>query len=166
MTIYEAVQLITQATVLAKSGEVQVLDMGKPIRIKDLAEDLISLYSTSRQHKIQIKYTGLRQGEKMDEALWSADETVRVTVHPKINVAVPRAPVEIDIDAMLDNLWWAIHWGSKGEIVAIIKEVIPDFRPQIGLDKRTEMSASNLSYNAQYPPESQPLAKMGHVEPY
>ncbi len=166
MTIYEAVQLITQATVLAKSGEVQVLDMGKPIRIKDLAEDLISLYSTSRQRKVQIKYTGLRQGEKIAEALWSEDETVRVTVHPKISVAVSRAPVNADLDSAMDNLWWAVHSGSKEEIVRIIREVIPDFNPQASLDERLDDIAFPLSYDIQHPPQAQPLAKMGYVEPY
>ncbi len=166
MTIYEAVQLITQATVLAKNGEVQVLDMGKPIRIKDLAEDLISLYSTPRQRKVQIRYTGLRQGEKIAETLWSEDETVRVTVHPKINVAASQMPVNVDLDSAMDRLWWAVHWGSKEEIIEIIREVIPDFNPQASLDARLDEIAFPLSYDAQHPPEAQPVAKMGYVEPH
>jgi len=166
MTIYEAVQLITQATVLAKNGEVQVLDMGKPIRIKDLAEDLINLYSAPRQRKVQIRYTGLRQGEKMTETLWSEDEKVRVTPHSKINVAVSQMPVNVDLDSAMDRLWWAVHWGSKEEIIEIIRELIPDFNPQASLDQRLDEIAFPLSYDVHHPPESQPVAKMGYVEPY
>ena len=166
MTIYEAVQLITQATVLAKNGEVQVLDMGKPIRIKDLAEDLISLCSTPRQRRVQIRYVGLRQGEKLAEALWSEDETVRMTVHPKINVAVSHKPVNVDLDSAMDRLFRAVHWGSKEEIIETIREVIPDFNPQASLDASLDEIAFPLSYDVQHPPEAQPVAKMGYVEPY
>ncbi|MBN2208476.1 MAG: polysaccharide biosynthesis protein [Candidatus Coatesbacteria bacterium] len=166
MTIYEAVQLITQATVLARNGEVQVLDMGKPIRIKDLAEDLISLCSTPRQRRVQIRYVGLRQGEKLSEALCSEDEEVRRTVHPKINVAVSRKPLDVDLDSAMDSLFRAVHWGSKEEIIETIREVIPDFSPQASLDTSLGELAFPLSYDMQHPPEAQPVAKMGYVEPY
>ncbi|MBN1593449.1 MAG: polysaccharide biosynthesis protein [Candidatus Coatesbacteria bacterium] len=166
MTIYEAVQLITQATVLARSGEIQVLDMGKPVKIKDLAEDLISLCSTSRQNRIKIKYTGLRQGEKLDEVLWSEDEEVRVTSHPKINAAVPRHGIDIDLDAVMDSLWWAVHWGSKEEIVEIMRTLIPEFCPQESFEKDLEEVALPLSYDVEHSIESQPLAKVGYVEPH
>ena len=166
MTIYEAVQLITQATVLAKNGEVQVLDMGNPVNIKDLAEDLISLYSTPKHRKVKIEYTGLRQGEKMTETLWSEDEKVRVTLHPKINSAVSQMPVSVDLDSAMDRLWWAVHWGSKEEIIEIIRELIPDFNPQASLDHRLDEIAFPLSYDVEHPPEPQPIAKMGYVEPY
>jgi len=165
MTIYEAVQLITQATVLAKNGEVLVLDMGKPIRIKELADDLISLHSARRQRRIQIKYTGLRHGEKLSEKLWSQDEAVRATPHPKINVATSKMPLDVDLDSAMDRLWWAIHWGSKREIVEIIREAIPDFNPQLAPAERLEELASPLPYELQKAVDAQPVAKMGYVEP-
>jgi len=165
MTIYEAVQLITQATVLAKNGEVLVLDMGKPIRIKELADDLISLHSARRQRRIQIRYTGLRHGEKLSESLWSQDEAVRVTLHPKINVAASKMPVDVNLDSAMDRLWWAIHWGSKKEIVEIIREVIPDFSPQVAPSERLDELAFPLPYELQEPLEAQPVAKVGYVEP-
>jgi len=139
--------------------------MGKPIMIKELADDLISLHSARRQRRIEIRYTGLRHGEKLSESLWSQDEAVRPTVHPKINVATSKMPVDVDLDSAMDRLWWAIHWGSKEEIVEIIREVIPDFSPQVGPSERLEELAFPLPYELQEPPEAQPVAKMGYVEP-
>jgi len=89
-----------------------------------------------------------------------------VTVHPKINVAASQMPVNVDLDSAMDRLWWAVHWGSKEEIIEIIREVIPDFNPQASLDARLDEIAFPLSYDAQHPPEAQPVAKMGYVEPH
>jgi len=86
MTIPEAVQLVLQASVLGKKGEVFVLDMGEPIKIMDLARDLIELSGYQVGRDIDIAITGLRPGEKLREELFSDDEALAPTEHEKILV--------------------------------------------------------------------------------
>ena len=87
MTIHEAVQLVLQAAALGQNGEVFVLDMGEPVKITDLARDMIELSGYQVGEEIQIEYTGLRPGERLSEALFSQDENCSRTQHEKIFVA-------------------------------------------------------------------------------
>ena len=87
MTIPEAAKLVVQASVMAKGGEIFILDMGNPVKIADLAKDLIRLSGFSPDVDIKIRYTGLRPGEKLYEELLTAEEGTRRTVHKKIFVA-------------------------------------------------------------------------------
>jgi FlaA1/EpsC-like NDP-sugar epimerase len=87
MTIPEAVQLVLQAAVLGQGGEVYMLDMGEPVRILDLATDLIKLSGLQPERDIKIIYTGVRPGEKLDEDLFLEDEAYQRTKHQKIFVA-------------------------------------------------------------------------------
>jgi len=87
MTIPEAVQLVLQASTLGEDDEVFVLDMGKPVKIKDLAQDMIELSGLQVERDIQIQYTGLRPGERLNEALFNAGEKRSQTRHEKIFVA-------------------------------------------------------------------------------
>jgi FlaA1/EpsC-like NDP-sugar epimerase len=84
MTIPEAVQLVLQAGVMGTGGEVFVLDMGEQIRIADLARDLIRLSGFDEGKDVDIVYTGLRPGEKMEEELMLASESFEKTTHEKI----------------------------------------------------------------------------------
>ena len=84
MSIPESAQLILQTGAIGRGGEVFVLDMGKPIKIKDMAYDLIRLSGFEPETEIPVIYTGLRPGEKMYEELVTRDEKVNKTVHPKI----------------------------------------------------------------------------------
>jgi FlaA1/EpsC-like NDP-sugar epimerase len=86
MSVSEATQLVLQAGLMGEGGEIFVLDMGKPVKIRDLAADLIRLSGFS-QEQIQIEYTGLRPGEKLYEELLSSDETTSATAHRKLRVA-------------------------------------------------------------------------------
>jgi FlaA1/EpsC-like NDP-sugar epimerase len=88
MTVPEAVQLILHAASLGNGGEVFVLDMGKPIRIVDMAKALIRLYGLTPGKDIQIEFTGLRPGERLFEKLLNDNETVWKSGHPKILRAV------------------------------------------------------------------------------
>lgn len=88
MTIPEAVQLVLQAAVLGRGGEVFVLDMGDPVKIVDLARDMIELSGLEVGRDIDIVYTGVRPGEKMHEELYVDGECHQPTIHPKIRVAV------------------------------------------------------------------------------
>src|SRR5690606_6066952 len=89
MTIPEAVQLVIQAGALANGGEVFILDMGKPVKIVDLARDLIRLSGLEPDKDIQIVFTGIRPGEKLYEELLTAEEGTMSTNHQRIFIARP-----------------------------------------------------------------------------
>jgi FlaA1/EpsC-like NDP-sugar epimerase len=93
MTIPEATSLVVQAGAIGSGGEIFVLDMGDPIRILDLARDMIRLSGREPELDIPIQFIGVRAGEKLHEELWGPNEEVAPTTHPKIQRA-RRAPVD------------------------------------------------------------------------
>ncbi len=97
MTIPEAVQLVLQASRLGRGGEIFVLDMGQPVRILDLATDLIKMSGLEPGRDIKIIYAGVRPGEKMYEELFLKDEEYRRTKHPKIFAATRESAIEIEV---------------------------------------------------------------------
>jgi FlaA1/EpsC-like NDP-sugar epimerase/lipopolysaccharide/colanic/teichoic acid biosynthesis glycosyltransferase len=97
MTIPEAVQLVLQASGMGMGSEVFVLDMGQPVRILDLATDLIKLSGLEPGRDIKIVHTGIRPGEKLSEELFLVGEKCRRTKHPKIIVATPESSVDADM---------------------------------------------------------------------
>jgi FlaA1/EpsC-like NDP-sugar epimerase len=99
MTIPEAAQLVLQAGLMGRSGQIFVLDMGEPVKIIDLARMLIRLSGKTEQ-EIPISYTGLRPGEKLYEELLANDETTEPTPHPKLRVA-KTANQSPDIEAVM-----------------------------------------------------------------
>jgi len=106
MTIPEAVQLVLQASTLGRNGEVFVLDMGEPVKIVDLARDVIELSGLRVDRDIEIVYTGLRPGERLYEILFTGEETTARTEHEKIfvarNGAVPAmGDLKREIDALV-----------------------------------------------------------------
>jgi len=94
MTIPEAVQLVLQAAILGRGGEAFVLDMGQPVRILDLATDLVKLSGLEIGRDIKITYTGVRPGEKLEEELFLTEEDYRRTKHPKIFAATQKDLIE------------------------------------------------------------------------
>lgn len=128
MTIPEASQLVLQAAGIGKSGRISVLDMGSPIKIKDLAKNLIKLSGFIPDKDIKIVYTGLRKGEKLFEELIMEEEKeeMRVTYHNKIFVT---KPIEIDdkiFDRQLKNLYNAAY-KNPDRIGSILKEIVPHY---------------------------------------
>lgn len=122
MTIPEAVQLVIQAAVLGKGGEIFVLDMGDPVKIVDLAHDLITLSGLQPERDIEIVYTGLRPGEKIEEVLFNEAESYTLTAHEKIFVVTEAMPIEsgalqwgvqklirLAQDGEIEHLWDAIQ---------------------------------------------------------
>lgn len=126
MTIPEASQLVLQAGAMAKGGEVFVLDMGEPVRIYDLAKDLITLSGLIPDKDIEIKISGLRPGEKLFEELLSAEDGTEKTTHKKIFTARIK---EID-KAELDNEISKILEITDGEkVVAALQKIVPTYTP-------------------------------------
>lgn len=126
MTIPEASQLVIQAGAYAKGGEVFVLDMGQPVKILDLARDLIRLSGLQPDIDIKIEYTGIRPGEKLYEELLTDEEGLTSTLHNRIFIGKPtnisRADVEIEIRRLEKVL------GENGEIIKdVVKHVAPGF---------------------------------------
>ncbi|KER71079.1 multidrug MFS transporter [Burkholderia cepacia] len=100
MTIPEASQLVLQASSMGRGGEIFILDMGQPVKIVDLARDLIRLYGFSEE-QIRIEFTGLRPGEKLYEELLADDETTTRTPHPKLRIARAREVPDNLLDELL-----------------------------------------------------------------
>jgi len=104
MTIPEAVQLVTQAGALSQGGEIFILDMGQPVRIVDLAHDLVRLSGLEPDKDIEVRFTGIRPGEKLFEELSTASEGIQRTAHPKIFVGTYDSPALEDLRAELDQV--------------------------------------------------------------
>jgi FlaA1/EpsC-like NDP-sugar epimerase len=118
MTIPEAVSLIVQAGAIGGRGEVFVLDMGEPVRIVDLAADMIRLSGREPKAEIAIEFTGVRPGEKLHEELWSVDETVSATEYSKI-LHVTRPGVDAAwLEEELAELERLVDAGETLELVA------------------------------------------------
>ncbi len=117
MTIPEAVQLVVQAGNLGKGGEIFVLDMGEPVKILDLARDLITLSGLQPDRDIEIVFTGARPGEKIEEALFNAAESYTLTAHEKIFVVTEEMPIESQ--ALQWGVQKLIRLAQDGEVQAL-----------------------------------------------
>jgi FlaA1/EpsC-like NDP-sugar epimerase len=126
MSIPEAAQLVLQAALMGKGGEIFVLDMGQPVRIADLARQMIRLSGLTEQD-IRIEFTGLRPGEKLYEEVLVDDETTLPTPHPKLRVARARAPERAGLVEEV-TAWLASARGAAPEAVrARLKGWIPEY---------------------------------------
>ena len=125
MTIPEAVQLVLQAGSQAEGGEVFLFDMGKPVKIKDMAEDLIRLHGLTPDRDIKILYTGLRPGEKLYEELLTSEEGTTSTKHKKIFKAQIQPLDEYDLHQSLQTLK---ETTDKQVILQTLKHMIPTYK--------------------------------------
>jgi FlaA1/EpsC-like NDP-sugar epimerase len=132
MSIPEAAQLVLQAAAMGEGGEIFVLDMGKPVRIVDLARDLIRL-SGYTEAQIPIVFSGLRPGEKLYEELLADGETTRATPHPKLRIARAR-PVSPETFAELQR-WLRVRAPlSDDEVRRDLRRWVPEYSPGRGPD--------------------------------
>lgn len=129
MTIPEACQLILQASAIGTHEAVYTLDMGDPVPIRLLAEQMIRLAGKQPGRDIAIVYTGLRPGEKLHETLFHADERYRPTAHPKILQAEPRTVSQTHIDAALTRLQDASARYDLDALAQALREAVPEFQP-------------------------------------
>jgi FlaA1/EpsC-like NDP-sugar epimerase len=137
MTIPEAAQLVLQAGVLGETGKVYLLDMGEPVRIVDLAKDMARLSGFTPGVDIELKYTGIRPGEKLYEELFTDQEDRETHVHPKVFESA-QEPMDEDLLRIgLDALQKAVHLPAgtrQREFLRWLQELVPTYQPSpVGL---------------------------------
>jgi len=128
MTIPEAVQLILQAASLGRGGEIFILDMGQPVRILDLARQMIRLSGFEPDEDIPISFIGLRPGEKLHEELMTAEEEVAATQHDRIK-AVRASGLPTWPDIWLPRLQACVERGDVRAALKLLQTIIPAYRP-------------------------------------
>lgn len=128
MTIPEAVSLVLQAAYYAKGGEIFVLDMGQPVKIADMARNLIRLSGFEPDVDIRIEYTGLRPGEKLYEEVLMAEEGLRETENKLIHIGNPIEMDDEEFLRQLDRLERAYE-GETDDMKSIVAEIVPTYHP-------------------------------------
>ena len=128
MTIPEACELVLEAATMGQGGEVFVFDMGESVKIIDLAKKMITLSGLRVDKDIEIRYTGLRPGEKLYEELLNNDENTLPTHHPKILIAEVNTPSYAYMEVATNDLNHLLSSGTNNSIVAKIKEIIPEYK--------------------------------------
>jgi FlaA1/EpsC-like NDP-sugar epimerase len=128
MTIPEACQLVMQAGAMGRGGEIFVLDMGEPVKIVDLARDLIRLSGLDPDRDIEVRFSGIRPGEKLFEEIAVDEENVDKTKHPKIYVGRFR-PHELEqVERSLVDLHRIVESGDLAALVQSLRQLVPEYR--------------------------------------
>lgn len=128
MTIPEACQLVLEASAMGKGGEIFIFDMGKSVKIVDLAKNMIRLAGLIPGKDIEIKFTGLRPGEKLYEELLAKEENTLPTYHPKIMIAKVIPSAYDQVVQKINKLIQISELGDNMQIVAMMKEIVPEFK--------------------------------------
>lgn len=131
MTIPEAVSLVLQAGAMAQGGEIFVLDMGDPVKITTLAENLIRMYGKVPYRDVEIKFTGLRPGEKLFEELLMNEEGLKSTENKKIFIGNQIAIDEEDLLSKLDELKKYAEDNNSEKVVEMLSAIVPTFKHKI-----------------------------------
>jgi len=127
MTIPEAVQLVVQAAALSRGGETFILDMGQPVRILDLAHDLIRLSGLEPDKDIEVRFTGVRPGEKLFEELSNTAEGIQRTDHPKIFTGTYDSPHLPGLRAQFDTLSALCKTADPNAIREALGQLVPEY---------------------------------------
>jgi FlaA1/EpsC-like NDP-sugar epimerase len=136
MTIPEACQLVLQASAIGAGGQICVLDMGEPVKIVDLARNLILLSGLKPDEDIKIEFTGMRPGEKLYEELSTLLEDTAPTTHEKIRIYVGNGMPEGDMVSWLNYLREICETCDVGRLVVALKEIVLDYSPSTHVLKR------------------------------
>src|ERR1035437_1168641 len=147
ITIPEAVQLVLQASALGKGGEIFMLDMGKPIKIVDLAKDLIKLSGFVEGRDIQIVFTGLRPGEKLFEELFVGGENYEKTVHEKIFIARNSSDLVVgNLIPRIESLIKSAQEDNYSEMLQGLMNLLPEYSPEKNhIDNLEKLTLENKS---------------------
>jgi len=130
MTIPEACQLVLQAGTMGRGGEIYVFDMGKPVKILDLAEKMIKLSGLEPYKDIDIQITGLRPGEKLFEELLNDVATTLPTHHPKILISKIPAGQFLEIKSKVKTIIKTATKHEDRKVVKLLKELVPEFKSE------------------------------------
>jgi FlaA1/EpsC-like NDP-sugar epimerase len=144
MTIPEACRLVLEAATMGRGGEIYVFDMGAPVRIADLADRMIRLSGKEPGRDIEVRYTGLRPGEKLYEELLASQEDTQPTHHPRILIGRVR-PVPATSSATLHDLLSAAHAADDAGCVRLLKALIPEYRSQNSVYATFDAPASSAT---------------------
>ena len=129
MTIPEAAQLVLQAAATGEGGQIFLLDMGEPVKIVDLARNMITLSGFRPEEDIDIVFTGVRPGEKLFEELRTDGEDIEPTVHPKVNIWKSRPTEWEEIRRALARLETLQNSPDREEIIDAIRTLVPEYEP-------------------------------------
>jgi FlaA1/EpsC-like NDP-sugar epimerase len=129
MTIREAVQLILQASTMGNASEVFVLDMGQPVRIMDLARQMVRLCGLEPGEDIDFRITGLRPGEKLFEELITEGDDIVPTYHSKIKICKANSASREDMEAWIEKLVELLHKREAAPVVAHLSALVPEYLP-------------------------------------
>jgi len=132
MTISEACQLVLEAGFMGEGGEIFVFDMGKPVKIVDLANNMIRLSGLEPGKDIKIEFTGLRPGEKLIEELLTDKETTKETYHAKIRIANVETIDGKTVLSRVDNLLSNLYSLSRKEVMKLVSEIVPEYKSSNG----------------------------------
>ncbi len=157
MTIPEAVQLVLQASTMGKGGEIFVLDMGEPVKIVDLARDLIRLSGLEPGRDIPIVFIGLRPGEKLFEELKFDAEGLKSTSHEKIRVLDGGVTDSNQINTWLDDLAAIVAAKNVHGLVTKLQEIVPEYTPSLEI-----LALAKVDRHDRFVSYQQARAHLGH----
>lgn len=129
MSITEAAQLVLQAGAMGTGGEIYVLDMGEPVKILDLARDMITLSGLRPGLDIEIRYSGIRPGEKLFEELSNEHEDIGDTAHAKIGIWLHRPADAAQVQKVVKGLLDLADPASDAELKVMLKRIVPEYDP-------------------------------------
>lgn len=141
MTIPEAVGLILQAGAMGKGGDIFVLDMGEPVKIRHLAEKMIQLSGLVPEKDIKIVYSGLRPGEKLFEELFYDKEQLVGTGHPKLLLASCAVPSLATMEREFEALGTALRAGDRDGVLTCLRALVPEYQPSAPAVAASELEA-------------------------
>jgi len=144
MTIPEACELVLEAATMGEGGEVFIFDMGESVKIINLAKKMITLSGMRVGRDIEIKFTGLRPGEKLYEELLNTDENTLPTHHPKILIAKLNVPSYTYMDTQMKLIQDVLVLGDNNELVSKIKEVIPEYKSNNSIFEKLDKVTVNI----------------------
>ena len=133
MTIPEACQLVLEAGFMGKGGEIYVFDMGEPVKVLDVATNLIRLSGLEPYKDIKIKFVGLRPGEKLYEELFSQDEPMTITHNPKISIAKIADSDFEELYSHIDKILGALYKMSETKVIEEMQEIVPGYKSKFEL---------------------------------
>jgi FlaA1/EpsC-like NDP-sugar epimerase len=136
MTIPEACQLVLQASAIGEGGQICVLDMGQPVKIADLARNLILLSGLRPDVDVKIEYTGIRPGEKLYEELSSLVEDTVPSQHEKVRIFVGREMPDVELLSWLDSLQEICNARDMGRLLVALKQVVTEYNPSMEFIER------------------------------